>query len=445
MNLGIENEFQEFKEGLGQLDKGLKSITSMLNRHGKATVYFGVDDNGDVCGLSIGKNTLMDIRNKIRDKIEPRIFAEIVELSDELGRKYIKVSVNGADIPYSFDGRYYIRNVSSDEQASNDILRKMLATSDSDIIRQKTSPKQNLTFKTLFALLSGVGKHPSDTEEFYGNYGLLTRDGKFNINAYLLSDNNDISMKVVVFEGKDKSVMSRRTEYGSKCLLLSLDEIAEFFSSMNVTRVDVKGTKRKENALFDYPSFREAWINACLHNDWNNAIAYRPRVMLCSYSGLFHVFDDRIEVVSYGGIPYTLTKEGFFNGTSVPVNKSLLFVFIAAGYAEQSGHGVPTIVDRYGRGVFSFEDGMVKVTIPLEFERNEVQERKNAERQRKGLTRNQKKIYDILFEDGKKSLQEVADESGLSLAGVKKICLKLQEYGILERSGSKKDGVWIAK
>lgn len=434
MNLGIENEFQEFKEGLGQLDKGLNSITSMLNRHGKATVYFGVDDNGDVCGLSIGKNTLMDIRNKIRDKIEPRIFAEIVELSDELGRKYIKVSVNGADIPYSFDGRYYIRNVSSDEQASNDILRKMLATSDSDIIRQKTSPKQNLTFKTLFALLSGVGKHPSDTEEFYGNYGLLTRDGKFNINAYLLSDNNDISMKVVVFEGKDKSVMSRRTEYGSKCLLLSLDEIAEFFSSMNVTRVDVKGTKRKENALFDYPSFREAWINACLHNDWNNAIA--PSV---------YVFDDRIEVVSYGGIPYTLTKEGFFNGTSVPVNKSLLFVFIAAGYAEQSGHGVPTIVDRYGRGVFSFEDGMVKVTIPLEFERNEVQERKNAERQRKGLTRNQKKIYDILFEDGKKSLQEVADESGLSLAGVKKICLKLQEYGILERSGSKKDGIWIAK
>ena len=193
-------------------------------------------------------------------------------------------------------------------------------------------------------------------------------------------------------------------------------------------------TKRKENALFDYPSFREAWINACLHNDWNNAIA--PSV---------YVFDDRIEVVSYGGIPYTLTKEGFFNGTSVPVNKSLLFVFIAAGYAEQSGHGVPTIVDRYGRGVFSFEDGMVKVTIPLEFERNEVQERKNAERQRKGLTRNQKKIYDILFEDGNKSLQEVADESGLSLAGVKKICLKLQEYGILERSGSKKDGVWIAK
>lgn len=434
MNLGIENEFQEFKESLGQLDKGLKSITAMLNRHGKATVYFGVADNGDVCGLSIGKDSLMDIRNRIRDKIEPRIYADIVELSDEHNKKYIRVSANGVDIPYSYDGRYYIRNVSSDEQASNDILRKMLATSDSDIIRQKSSPKQDLTFKTFFALLSGVGKHPTDTEEFYGNYGMLTREGKFNMNAYLLSDNNDISMKVVVFEGKDKSVMSRRTEYGSKCLLLSMDEIAEYFNSLNITKVDVSGTKRREINLFDYPSFREAWINACLHNDWNNAIA--PSVYL---------FDDRIEIVSYGGLPYTLTKEGFFNGTSVPVNKSLLLVFIAGGYAEQSGHGVPTIVNKYGREAFSFEDGMLKVTLPLEFERDEVIERQNTVMRRKQLTKNQKAVYDILAEDGRKALQEVADELELSLAGVKKICSKLQEYGLLERYGSKKEGFWITK
>ena len=42
-----------------------------VTKHGQAAVYFGVDDNGDVCGLSIGKNTLIDIHNRIRDKIEP--------------------------------------------------------------------------------------------------------------------------------------------------------------------------------------------------------------------------------------------------------------------------------------------------------------------------------------------------------------------------------------
>ncbi len=50
MNLGHENETLEFKESLGQLDKGLKSITAMLNRSGYGCVCFGVLDNGDVKG-----------------------------------------------------------------------------------------------------------------------------------------------------------------------------------------------------------------------------------------------------------------------------------------------------------------------------------------------------------------------------------------------------------
>ncbi len=433
MNLGIENEYQEFKEGLGQLDKGLKSLSAMLNKHGQGTVYFGVKDNGDVCGLSIGKETLMDIRNRIRDKIDPRIYADISECSAD-DKKYIKVSASGSDIPYCFDGRYYIRNVSADEQASNEILRKMLSSSDSDIIRQMSSPKQDLTFKSLFALLSANGKHPKDSEEFYGNYGLLNRDGKFNINAYLLSDNNSLSIKVVVFDGLDKSVMSKRTDYGSKCLLLSVSEVAEYFNSININKINFDGIVRKEESLFDFASFREAWINACLHNDWKNGIA--PSV---------YMFDDRIEIVSYGGLPFSLSKEGFYSGTSVPVNKSLLTIFMAAGYAEQSGHGIPTIVDKYGKDVFSFNDGMVKVSIPLAFERVDVLQRKEMLLRKNGLTVNQKAVYETLDNDGHLSLNDVATMTGLSPSGVKKICEKLQEAGLVRREGSKKDGIWVTK
>ena len=434
MNIGDENEYQEFKEGLGQLDKGLKSITAMLNKHGRANVFFGVDDNGNVCGLSVGKNTLMDMRNRIRDKNEPRIYADIEEQITEDGKKYIRVSANGTDIPYSFDGRYYLRNVSADEQASNDILRKMLASSDSDIIRQKTSPKQDLSFTSLFAILAGNGIHPKASDEFYANYGLLNREGRFNINAYLLSDCNEISLKVVSFAGTDKSVMSKRTEYGGQCLLVSALEVMKYFESINVKNVDLNGSKREEKSLFDFPSFREAWINACLHNDWNNATP--PSV---------YIFDDRIEIVSYGGLPFTLSREGFYNGTSIPVNKSLLTIFMAAKFAEQSGHGIPTIVEKYGRDVFFFDDGMLKVVIPLAFERAEVTSRKGQLLQKNGLSANQKKVYDALSEDGSLLLQEVADRTGLSLGGVKKIVSKLQKYGLLERKGSKRDGQWVVK
>ena len=115
MNFGKENETTEFKESLAQFEKGIKSLTAMLNRSGRGTVYFGVDDNGNVKGLTLGKNTLMDIRSKIKTLVEPAIVPDIAEGEDEDGRKYVKLSASGSDMPYSFDGRYYERIVSADE------------------------------------------------------------------------------------------------------------------------------------------------------------------------------------------------------------------------------------------------------------------------------------------------------------------------------------------
>lgn len=434
MNLGNEDEYKEFKESLSQLDKGLKSITAMLNKHGRALLYFGVKDNGDVCGLEIGKDTLMNIRNKIRDKIEPRVYVDIKDKITDDGKNYIEIYASGSDIPYSYDGRYYIRNISADEQASNEILRKMLSSSDADIIRQKTSPTQELTFKTFFAILSGCGVHPKNSKEFFESYALLNNDKRFNMNAYLLADNNSCSIKVVVFDGIDKSVMSKRTEYKDKCLLLTLSEVLEYFEAINITKVDVKGATRKEIQLFDYSCFREAWINACLHNDWNTGIA--PAI---------YMYDDRIEIISYGGLPFSLSKEGFYKGTSIPVNKSLLTIFIATKYAEQSGHGVPTIVEKYGKGAFSFDDGILKVTIPLEFERDEVTKRKEMVTKEFNLTENQNNVLNLIIKDSSISQKDIADTLGLSLSGVKKITDKLQDCNLIIRKGSKRDGYWIAK
>lgn len=434
MNLGMENETQEFKFSLSQLDKGLKSLTAMLNRNGYGTVFFGVEDDGTVKGLMIGKKTLLDVRNRISDLINPKILTDINELADEFGNTYIRVHAKGTDIPYSCDGRYYVRNVSADEQVSNDILRKMLMSSEADLIKQISSDIQELTFIQLTGFMSDHSIHARETTPFFRSYNLENTSGKFNMMAYLLSDQNEIMIKVVRFAGTDKTTMLERTEYGGQCLLLTVGEVLEHFKIMNTTRVDLSQGIRKEVSLFEYAAFREAWINACLHNSWGEKIP--PSV---------YIFDDRIEIVSYGGLPYGLSKEGFYQGTSRPVNRSLLTIFMATGLAEQSGHGIPVIVSDYGKEAFSFDDGILKVTIKFAYEPDAVVARKYKEVAKTKLTDNQKNVYDYLKMNPNASLQIVADEVQLSLAGVKKIALRLQTLGLLERVGSKKDGYWLAK
>ena len=98
MNLGRKNQTLEFKISLYQLDKGLESLTAMLNRHGQGSVYFGVDDDGNVVGLTIGKNTLTEIRNKITQIIDPRVFNEIEALETE-GTTFVRVFAQSSAIP----------------------------------------------------------------------------------------------------------------------------------------------------------------------------------------------------------------------------------------------------------------------------------------------------------------------------------------------------------
>lgn len=429
MNLGHENETQEFKISLAQLDKGLKSLTAMLNRHGHGTVYFGVDDDGNVVGLTVGKNTLTEIRNKITQMIDPRIFNVIETLEDE-GKTYIRVFAKGSDIPYSCDGRYYWRNVSSDEIATNELLRKMLISSEQDIIRQIPSENQNLTFTGLCEELNRIGHHASDTRNFQQSYGLFNRENQFNLLAFLLSDQNSFEIKVVRFEGTDKRVMSERTVYTNQCLLTTTHQVQNFIKSINTTSVNLSQGQRMETPLFSYEAFHEAWVNAVLHSSWHEKIP--PSVF---------IFDDRIEVLSYGGLPYGLTKEGFFTGTSRPVNKGLLTVFVADRLSEQTGHGNPIIVANYGREAFSFENGMVNVTLRFAFTPLNVLLR-NAQ---DPLSNNQRMVLNYLSSNPHCKLADLEEPLNLSLATIKKIVGKLQELGLVRREGSRRLSKWIVK
>ncbi|MDR2822287.1 MAG: ATP-binding protein [Acholeplasmatales bacterium] len=71
MNLGFENEITEFRESTAELDKALRDIAAILNKHKHGILYFGVKNKGDVNGQIIGEKTLRDISTKIYERIRP--------------------------------------------------------------------------------------------------------------------------------------------------------------------------------------------------------------------------------------------------------------------------------------------------------------------------------------------------------------------------------------
>lgn len=430
VHLRSEDEVTEFKKDLAQLDKGIIALTAMVNRRGKGVVYFGVDDDGYVVGIKPGPDTLEKIRNRIRTYVDPQLLAEIQVLETSDGLQYVRVFATGNDTPYSFDGRYYVRNVSSNEQASSAIVRKMMMCGHVDIMAGVRSKIQNLTFTSYVAYTRAKNLHPKSTLEYYDGMGMLTESGEYNLVAYLMSDQNENAMQVVKFEGTTKASMSKRTDYGHCCLLMSVRAIQDYIESLNETKVDLSTGIRVETNLFDKEAFREAWINACVHNSWKDM--FPPSVF---------IFDDHIEIQSYGGIPYSLSVDDFYAGRSMPVNETLFKIFSLMDYSEQSGHGVPTIVSSYGKDAIELSNFMVTVTIPFSFPPAWVSSR-NTDMVFVGLTDRGKAIIDYVSVHPNSSLAEVAEGTGFSKASCGREISSLKSKGLLVNDGSTRRNEW---
>lgn len=431
MNLGTENEATEFVERISELDEGVRSLTAMLNRHSHGTVYFGVDDKGNVIGMDIGRDTTESIRNHVRSKVLPQIVPEVEEMTSDDGKKYIALRATGSNVPYSYDGRYYIRNVSSDESAGPDVVSQLVMSKGQDPMKSLSSDVQDLTFDELFGMMSSRKLHPVSERGFFRSHGMCDGHGRFNLTAYLLSDQNRITMQVVRFNGCDRSSMSERMNFGGRCLISAMRAVMEYVSSYIVTKVDLSKGERIEHDLFDFESFREAWINACVHNAWWAMLP--PSVM---------IFDDRIEVISYGAIPFPMSYDRFYEGDSRPVNRSLYDMFSLLKLTGQGTNGTPVIVQRYGKEAFNVTDCSLSVTIPFAFEPDYVLARKETARNRMGLDQGQTAVLNYLSRNPEAKLSEAAESTGLSLSMVKKVVTELKGKGLLMNKGTNRRSIW---
>lgn len=426
MNLGSENETLEFKKSIGELKEGVISICSMLNKTGYGTLYFGVKNDGTIIGQEIGVMTLKNISQAIANFIKPQIIPTIlVEFIEDT--TIVKVEVKGDNKPYSAYGRYYIRSSDEDRDISPENLKQLMRRYDSDSIVRIESNNQFLTFNQLKNLYMINGLTLNE-DNFKHNLNLVTSDNKYNLMADILSDNNTYSIKVAKFSGVDKIDLIKRNEYGYKCLILAIQQVLDYVESLNETFVNMDGPVRKETKLFDFSCFREAWLNACLHNKWSRLTP--PAV---------YMYSNRIEIISTGGLPIDCSEEDFYKGRSNPVNIELQKIMGQLNLIEQTGHGVPLIVSKYGKSVFEITDNFITVTIPYSVVNDLKSKITNNDIK---LTKSEQKVLNALKEDNSLTVSELCKILDIKQTAINVAIKGLKEKGIIKRVGSNKEGYW---
>ena len=294
------------------------------------------------------------------------------------------------------------------------------------------SEYQDLTFERLFTYYAGRGISLKN-ETFKKNHGLQTNNGKYNLMAQLLSDDSHMPVRVSIFSGETKaSPLYSVKEFGNTCILLSLDKGLEYADVINIIQADERRrlTTRKDIALFDASAFREAVINAFVHNKWVDENA--PMIT---------VYSNRIEILSRGTLDPRQTKEGFFRGESVPINKKLSDIFLQLHISERSGRGVPKIIDIYGREAFDFRKNSIAVNIPF----NKIKKIKYSDESHKFLSPRRRQILEEIRSNPNVTQVQLSAIVGMGLTAVEKNIRFLKENGYIERIGANKTGYWKVK
>lgn len=427
----VEDIRNEFKVKL--TDKFEEEVISFLNTNG-GNIYIGVDDKGDVVGINGNINLLQrTIKDRIKDNIMPSTLGlyDVVVL-EENDKKYIKIIVaRGSDDSYYIKGMgmtpdsCFIRVGSSIQSMPYDMINNRVNKRTRTSLRNIVSPKQDLTFSQLKIYYEE--KDFNINNNFLKQLDLYTDDGKYNYNAYLLADNNTISIRFGKYEGTNAVDLIENEDFGNCSIVKATKNILNKIEIENRIFTKIEYPERKEIKMYDFAAVREAVVNAIVHNDWSNE--YAPK---------FEMFSDRLVISSNGGIQPSTTKEEFLEGYSLPKNKELMKVFNDLDLVEQMGTGIIRILQSYDKKSFEFFPNFIRVTFPFNKDKFREESEEMAE-----LTETQKSIINLMLDSPTITQEALSKLLGVNIRTIQRNIKTLMEKGLIERVGDTKKGKWI--
>jgi ATP-dependent DNA helicase RecG len=429
----IENKTTEFKREY--TDDIRYTVIAFANSDG-GTIYIGVNDDGSIRGIEDADGTLLRVTNMIRDAVRPDVTMFVnCDIEEMEGKSIIAVAVQrGTARPYYLAGKgvrpegVYMRQGASSVPASETMILQMIKETSGDRYEDARSLKQQLTFEKTAAYFKK--KQIEFGEAQKRTLNIISEDGTYSNLGMLLSEQCTHTIKLAVFEGSKKSVFRDRKELTGS-LLAQLEDAYSFINQFNRTRAEFVELERIDQRDYPPEALREALLNAIVHRDYS-----------ISGSTLISIFDDRIEIVTIGGLVRGISYDDMMLGVSLLRNPHLANVFYRLRLIEAYGTGMLKINECYAdydaKPLIEVTDNAFKMTLPnLNFARELRPDTKPVKSSPPLTTREEKVIS--LFEDQETiARKDVQDALGVSQATAILVLREMVERGVLvKESGGK--------
>lgn len=357
-----ESKEVEYKQ---EYSKTLLKTVSAFANYNDGVIVVGINDKEEAVGVSNVNYLKEQIENAIYDSILPNPYFEI-DTGVYRGKTVLILKVyKSENTPYTYKGKAYKRvaittrevdlfeynelilngkNLTYDEMQVNDIVL--------DLNELSYRLKKILEISVVdINVLTSLG---------------LYKNGKYNIAAKLLSDNNNIGKISLLRYSDSVETIKDRIDLENISILKQFDRCIDFYYKHINKQEEIHGAYRKTIEAVPLVAYREAVANAICHRDYNKEADIK-----------IEIFDDKVEITSPGTLPIGISYEDFIDGTiSIPRNKIIAEIFYRLKLIEKIATGIRRIKSYYRvysiKPDFQVTANSVRIVLPNVLYKKEI-------------------------------------------------------------------------
>lgn len=335
----------EFKQSF--IDEAIVALVAFANAKG-GNVYVGISDDGTVCGVRLGKETIQKWLNDIKQKTEPSIIPDIDIIETE-GKTVVVLSIQEYPVkPVAFKGRYYVRQANSNHlmtafEISNAILKTKNSSWDFYTDPQHTIDDIDLS-KVQFCInkMKRRGISIEETPVDFLRKKDFINGHNISFGGYLLFKAREDIMTTVelgFFQDSDGIIIKDSARL-KNCLVSQVDDVMDYVKKHINLAIEIVPTQTENIQRWDYPldAIREIVLNMIVHRDYRS-----------SADSIVKIFPDRIEFYNPGILPDEITISDLMtnNYRSLPRNKQIADIFKEMGEIEKYGSGIRRVIKMF--------------------------------------------------------------------------------------------------